>query len=105
MSNLGVKGHYIGCLCLVVNFWWVLFGRIRKDMEKSDVFLGCYGRIGEIRHGGYFQIRVYKVKTTLTQTGVRMQSVGQYWGVTSWGSVVVEVVECSSLVVIFFSNQ
>ena len=30
---------------------WFYFGRMWKNMEKQPVFLGGYGRIGEIPHG------------------------------------------------------
>ena len=41
------------------SFWWVPFGKCeKKDMEKSAIFLGGYGQIGEIPHGNYGRIVV-----------------------------------------------
>ena len=30
---------------------WLIFGKMWKNMEKTAVFPGGYGRIGEIPHG------------------------------------------------------
>ena len=36
---------------MVDGFWYVFCGKMGENMEKSAVFPGGYGRIGEIPHG------------------------------------------------------
>ena len=64
---MGFNLIYWNPIYAVNTFWKVLFRRNVEIYEKTAVFPGGYGWIGEIHTGGYDQIGVYRVKLIFKQ--------------------------------------